>query len=111
MGFLTNGKSLIVQFETLAVLGQALLDLVSLINYGIIFRYYLWATRHQSIDYKLPANTQTDGASTLLALQGPISSHLHRRDHPLRRHNSVFISLIMAFIFRYYLWAMHSVLN
>ena len=30
------------------------LDLVSLINYGIIVRYYLWATRHQSIDYKLP---------------------------------------------------------
>ena len=59
-----------------------------------------------------PANTQMDSASTLLARQGPmglghlISRHLHRRVHPLRGHNSVFISLIMVFIFRYYLWAM-----
>ena len=57
-----------------------------------------------------PANTQMNGA-TLLALQGPmglghsISCHLHPRVHPLHGHNSVFMSLIMAFIFGYYLWA------
>ena len=51
-----------------------------------------------------------DGA-TLLTLQGPmglghsISCHLHPRVHPLHGHNSVFMSLIMAFIFGYYLWA------
>ena len=51
-----------------------------------------------------------DGA-TLLALQGPmglghfISRHLQRRVYHLRGLNSVFISLIMAFIFKYYLWA------
>ena len=58
-----------------------------------------------------PENTQMFGASTLFPLQGPmrlghlISRHLHCRVHPINVHNSAFISLIMAFIFRYYLWA------
>ena len=41
----------------------------------------------------------------LMGLGHLISRHLHCRVHPINVHNSAFISMIMAFIFRYYLWA------